>query len=391
MKNKILLLSLLLTLLCTSCHQKIKNTSLTIQKDSAIVNLTVDLKNYQGVPYDSLIDKISFIRLETNEQCLIGETSQIICTDSLIFISDRRVSKSIFCFDRQGNFKYKVGAVGQGPGEYAGYYCYITLSPNKEYLVVMDWGKIIYYDYAGNFIKETMTPQKHALRNIEFIDNNLASFEFSGNPEVNERPMLSVYNEQKKLILSAFSTIETEHFILSPSYPLRKFGNELYFNPPYSDTFYKVTNETISKAYKINFIGGGAPPIEKGMDCRVYSELLDKVTYCEDFTILKDAAVFELRTPSGYGSPFIVYFFATQKARNCNMTSNNPLFNFHNIPIARDGDNTLVVPNSALKLIGIKENMYNSPNIDKAVLSKLYDGLTEESNPVLFFFQIKAE
>lgn len=356
-----------------------------------MVNITVDLKNYQGIPYDSLIDEISFIHLETNEQCLIGETSQIVCTDSLIFISDKGVSKSIFCFDRQGKFKYKVGAVGQGPGEYAGYYCYITLSPDKKYLVVMDWGKIIYYDYAGNFIKEVMIPQNHALRSVEFIDNNLAGFEFSGNPEVDEKPMLSVYNEQKELIHSAFPTIETGSFILSPSYPLRKFGNELYFNLPYSDTFYKVTGESVSKAYKINFIGGGAPPIEKGMDCRVYSELLDKVIYCEDFTILKDAAVFELRRPRGYGSPFVVYSFKSKKTYNCNMTSNNPLFNFHDIPIARDGDNTLVVPNSSLKLIGMKENMYNSPNIDNITLSKLYDGITEESNPVLFFFHINVD
>lgn len=390
MKNIVLLLSLII-LTSISCQQQRKMHTSTMQNDSAMVNITVNLENYQGVPYDSLIDEISFIRLETNEQCLIGDASQIVCTDSLIFISDRRVSKSIFCFDRQGKFRYKVGAVGQGPGEYAGYYCYITLSPDKEYLVVMDWGKIIYYDYTGKFIKEIMIPQNHALRSIEFIDNNLAGFEFSGNPEIEGKPMVSVYNKQKELVHSAFPTIETESFILSPSYPLRKFGNELYFNFPYSDTFYKVTNDAVSKAYKINFIGGGAPPIEEGMDCSAYSELLDKVIYCEDFTILKDAAVFELRRPIGNGSPFVVYSFKSKKTYNCNMTSNNPLFNFHNIPIARDGDNTLVVPNSPLKLLGIKENMYDSPNIDSNTLSKLYDGLTEDSNPVLFFFHINVD
>ena len=256
----------------------------------------------------------------------------------------------------------------------------------------MDWGKIIYFDFEGNLTKEIILDSNYAICNLEFIDNNsIAGFDLSGNPQIKEKPMLSIYDNKMHSQQSAFPTISTDNFILSPTNPLRKFNNEVYFNLPYSDTFYRVYSDYISKAFHINFIGGGAPPIEEGMDSKVYAEQLNHVTYCEDFTILKDAAVFELRIPIGTGSPFVVYSFKSKKTYCCNMNSNNLLFHFHNIPQARDKENTLVVANSALKLLALKQIMYESNAVSEEVLSQLYDGLTEESNPTIFFFHVNVD
>lgn len=38
----------------------------------------------------------------------------------------------------------------------------------------------------------------------------------------------------------------------------------------------------------------------------------------------------------------------------------------------------------------MKQYIYNSPLINNSKLERLYDGLTEESNPVLFLLHIKS-
>ena len=45
---------------------------------------------------------------------------------------------------------------------------------------------------------------------------------------------------------------------------------------------------------------------------------------------------------------------------------------------------------SATTVMRMKEQIYNSPLINDSKLMQLYDGLTEDSNPVLFLLHIKS-
>lgn len=387
---RIILIVFLFAHILTSCTQHSGNDHTRTISNDSIIEINVDLEDNTGIPYDSLIDNISFVRLETKDECLIGNISQLISTDSLIFISDKEITKNIYCFNRKGKFLYKIGKVGQGPGEYAGYYCYITMTPDKQQLVVMDYGKIIYYDLNGKFIKEEPLVQTYS--HCEFINEELiCGYYFFGNPQIADSPTVNVFRKDKTLEYTAFPTIATDVFYLCTQRPIRKFGNEIYFNAPFSQTFYKIKNNGISAAYHINIKNNGVPPIDKETDSRIYSERLNKTIYCEDFTILKDAAIFELRFPRGHGSPFLVYSFKTKSTYRCNMQTDNMLFYFHDIPIARDEDNTLIVPQVASDIIKAKNLVSNCPHINKRLLSELYDGLTEDSNPTLFFFHIKTD
>lgn len=76
----------------------------------------------------------------------------------------------------------------------------------------------------------------------------------------------------------------------------------------------------------------------------------------------------------------------------CSGKYTNPLFEFYstlNTPLARLGDNTYVVQQSANRVLSLKKRVYNSPLIQDETLEKLYDGLTEDSNPVLFFYHLR--
>ena len=51
-----------------------------------------------------LTDSIEIIKLETSDECLIGEIKKVSFTDQFIFVSDPYVSQKIFMFDKNGKF-----------------------------------------------------------------------------------------------------------------------------------------------------------------------------------------------------------------------------------------------------------------------------------------------
>lgn len=66
-----------------------------------------------------LTDSIEIIKLETSDECLIGEIKKVSFTDQFIFVSDPYVSQKIFMFDKNGKFVKSIGSQGGGPGEYS--------------------------------------------------------------------------------------------------------------------------------------------------------------------------------------------------------------------------------------------------------------------------------
>ena len=83
----------------------------------------------------------------------------------------------------------------------------------------------------------------------------------------------------------------------------------------------------------------------------------------------------------------------TKKTYKCNGRYYNPLFFAHspgNTPIVCYDEETVLIPQDATTVMRMKEQIYNSPLINDSKLMQLYDGLTEDSNPVLFLLHIKS-
>jgi hypothetical protein len=74
-----------------------------------VEEILVDFKNGEKLPFDSIIDKTEYVKLETTGDNFIGRISQILFADTLLFIIDRETTKSIHVFDRNGNFRHKIG------------------------------------------------------------------------------------------------------------------------------------------------------------------------------------------------------------------------------------------------------------------------------------------
>ncbi|MDR0558983.1 MAG: 6-bladed beta-propeller [Prevotellaceae bacterium] len=66
---------------------------------------------------DSIIVK-EVIKLGRDPDLPVGHIDKIAVAENRIFVLDRTYSKFLFVYDRQGNFLYKIGEKGNGPGEY---------------------------------------------------------------------------------------------------------------------------------------------------------------------------------------------------------------------------------------------------------------------------------
>lgn len=103
---KIIKASLLL-LLFISCSTNNKEI------DSMIVN-------FSGESSSAISDllSVSYLKLETRDNCLLGGISQCSEIGEYYILLDNITAKALYVFKLDGSFVQQIGTKGNGPGEY---------------------------------------------------------------------------------------------------------------------------------------------------------------------------------------------------------------------------------------------------------------------------------
>jgi len=183
MKFKINLLLLILFLF--GCREQKKQVM--EKKDSFSISQNHIKLLETASNFNDLFEQRKIIQLETTEESLIGEISEIFYLEkeNKILIADEVVSKSLFVFNLAGKFLYKIGRVGNGPGEY-GRPSYIAYE-NKKIAVNSKMGKIIFYSLEGDYIDDLdLIGNSYTLANIIIWNNNL--FGYNINSSISKGP-----------------------------------------------------------------------------------------------------------------------------------------------------------------------------------------------------------
>ena len=141
MKLSIITLLLILLLCGCSTHPQNENGKF----------IRIDIENSANNPFNlsNLSKEVSYIKLETNDSCLINSIKAIFYIDNQIIIRD---NNSILFFDNTGKFQYKVNHQGDGPEEYLRLSDFDICSKN-ETMHILDTRKkqILQYDMKGKF------------------------------------------------------------------------------------------------------------------------------------------------------------------------------------------------------------------------------------------------
>ena len=136
-----------------------------------IYNIAIDsaIKNFE---YDSILDTMFIVRLETHENCLISEINGINIIDDKILIFDEKSGVCIFSLE--GRFITKIGSVGRGPGEFVSI-TDIAISDTILYVCDGRVGKLHSYNLNNYKFIETNTLNHEGCDEIAIVGDYMFS------------------------------------------------------------------------------------------------------------------------------------------------------------------------------------------------------------------------
>ena len=394
MKIYCLWLAFLYCICLFSCKEFHKESSMQAKtEESKMLELDIDLDK-NTLPFDSLMDFVSFVKLETTGENLVGAISQILFVNNKIIVVDFDVSKTITVYDESGKYLNNIGKLGQGPGEYA-YLGHVTLTPDKSMVVVVDMGSgyLKYFGLDGNFVKSKKTP--FWFSSCEFITDEIIAGNYDGGNTLygennsQYKPQLIITNLQGNVFHSGFKSYYNKKFTMSTMMPLRKFEDEVFYSPPFSDTIYHLTQKGIYPKYHLNMNRTKPLIINADMTNEYYHEYTENnPMFNGEIIELKDATMINISERYKNWSRFIIYSKKQDKIFGCTGTLSNPFFRIFSVPKARYKDDMIVVDERASNIIANRNIFYQLG--EKNIVDKLFKDLTEDSNPVLFFYKIKV-
>ena len=159
---------LIIFILFFSCINRQTNTS-PDKLDEA--HYIIDLDGYKEdyIPYSSVFKNVKTIILESKDDALIGSVREFQVFDGYIYIMDAVIAKSLFVFDMDGHFIRKIGRLGQGPGEYIQLFDF-TIDTENGLIFVLDFGYFIHkYRLDGTYIHSIDVRSQIPRSNIDFI------------------------------------------------------------------------------------------------------------------------------------------------------------------------------------------------------------------------------
>lgn len=246
-----------------SCDKKSDNDSaqgrdeLQISQTSKIVVdsiptvIDVDLGNRKsGLNTSNVISSDrKIIKLETTDDCLIGEIAKVIIKRDKIFVFDRKIAKGLFCFELNGKFLFKVGRLGSGPGEMDGPRDFDVTDENI-YIIDRQCRLFIFKlsgEYQSTFRLPFLTTQFSVL-------NDSSIFYYTGSITDNFKYYLT---EVKGTYVTSFSFPIQSDIVGGYDIPqaFHKHDNEILFVKFLCDTIFTISNNKIIPSYVVNFPG----------------------------------------------------------------------------------------------------------------------------------------
>ena len=299
-KIVIVILSVLISVSC-----KDRNN----EKDTFPI-VEVDLFNpIEEVPVSSFIDTLISVRLELPSPLFFGITSDILFSDTNIYVIDKK-QKKIFRFNSQGNFLNTIGKLGNGPGEFSSCSsCFL----NGDTVFVSDikTRRILSYMPEGDFVNVISFPFSFVYDDIAYVSNGkflCHRMEFAEN---NRGIWIMNKKGEKSEIL--YANDDTYPFIYSNWNTLSMLGGGLIgvYEPP-TGTYYSfsIKDHSLKKVIQLRANAkmlGDFKGVNRAMDVK------DDYTN-SSITLNADNYIFSLWVLPGYTSAvFSLYSKETQK------------------------------------------------------------------------------
>ena len=312
--------------------------------------------------------------LETNDSCLISWIKNVLISTDHVFIND--AGKRILQFDTSGNFIRQIGEIGRGPSEYTSVIS-MAIDKSKGIIYASDLKKVLCWDIDGKFISEI---KQGTFSEYIYVDGNqlwtVSTTYGNKDPDGNisnivrlirfdqERGLIDTLILRKIIVRGLTGTLSQDAAYISESKDTRYIYCPVLVsesNPVIRDTLYEVRGKTIKPNLKIDF------------GKNLISQDGKKSITIHNIYIIGDFLFVEYV----YKSNSIFYCY--DHVQNINY---NVLSGFE--------DDIFYTGTVRLKPLDFK-NGYMFFSKESFELMKTMNGLSENSNPVLFIVKIKQE
>ena len=145
--KKITFFSILLLLCIQSCKKESQRVSLEN------IPIIIDMDSVKKTSSLS-ISYVKYIPLETSDECLIGFDYKTLIKNNKIFVADFHTAMSLFVFDINGKFLFKIAKRGQGPGEYISFFDFDIQENGDIYIFDQHSKKILIFNSAGEHLRD---------------------------------------------------------------------------------------------------------------------------------------------------------------------------------------------------------------------------------------------
>jgi len=225
------------------------NSKSTITEDIEVIQVSTEFSNQVD-----FISDTTYIALEFCEDCIIGDISKVLKTEDGFVISDQYNTGQVFKFHDDGSFQYKIGAKGDGLGNYVLPFD-ISLVPGTDHLAVLDQNqtKILFYSLIdGSFVEEL--PINFQAKSIQFLTDYKLAIHFDGQFLGTEQDYLARIldlDQEEFTYKGVLDFSKTDQNNTAGDFYLSSDG--LLFSKSLNDTIYQVSENRFVPKYLVDF------------------------------------------------------------------------------------------------------------------------------------------
>jgi hypothetical protein len=408
----ILLLLVISSLGCSSSsnlevkRQAIAQDFFGVQKQQGPVNKLniiktdlhdVDLISHEtdSIMVSTLVDSMSYVPLETNENCFIGNIDKMMFAGKRIIVLDKYIAQSIFIFEKTGAFHAKIEKLRKGPDEVFSIDD-ITIDFRTGNILLLDLSdkKILTYDQDGRFLTErpvgfyvyelAMVPGKSDLALANHSESNSNFKDISLHNLIQTDSLIRPYAK-------AFPFSEQSGLDFHWTNPInfRTDGLSLYYYPRFTDTIYQIDGQVADARYQVNYGDSGFPAqFYKSPSDNKFEQLRGTYSYfMGDYVATPD--YFYCSASVKGAETFGFYSNKTGITKSSEVIKlDGPNVIFFNKPMCNDGNIFL----SAMTVREAIEGMTGSLNYlgqkNKKLLLRFAEA-KENDNPIVMFYTLK--
>ena len=348
-------------------------------------HVKIDVEKDSMVQSSSIFQRSWYLELESKEGALIGNIDKLLFDDDRIFVVDKERAQAVFIYDNDGRLIKTIDEKGKGPREFIEIRD-VALDMNQKRICLLDQAarKINFYDYAGEYLESTPIP--FSFSSFAYVDSSTMAFDlrtaYNQNEQIGNHHLITAEIDGT-IHNRAFNYENDERkFTYWSAKHLRSSGDNVLFQPRFSNTIYDVQEREVLPFFFLDFLGKGFPDDVKIVRDEQFRELFQKHSFLNgEYVDLKESACFAIDTPKG--NLYVLYSKNTNKTIPLRpFLIQDLLSSFFRPPFERYNDSTIVTFAPAYEALRSKKSE------EEGIGDDMFPELTENDNPVLFFYNI---